>query len=228
MTALIYAALLLGYPFLASATTERFGVRVSAVALAAFAGLTLFGVRRASRLSDGAGRASRGALVALPILAALFDERTFLLLVPAGVYTLLALVFLDSLQQEVSLLERGVRWLHPWAPDFIRSYLRKLTLFWVGFFALNALGIAGLAVAAPVSTWEAYTRYGVYALMGLISLVEFVVRKAWFRYYFHNGPIDRTFAQFFPAEATEAGRRSSAYIRHMREQMAREAAESSS
>ena len=56
-----------------------------------------------------------------------------------------------------------------------------------------------------------------------ISALEFFVRKTWFRYYFHGGAFDRFWAKLFPAENTEQGRRSAAYIQRYREKAAGDA-----
>jgi len=48
--------------------------------------------------------------------------------------------------------------------------------------------------------------------MLVASGVEFLVRKTWFRYYFHGGWFDRVWAKLFPAEATPEGRRSMQHI----------------
>jgi uncharacterized membrane protein len=217
---LAWAAVVFGYPFAAREALARFGVAPCATVLALFATASLLLARRTARRAVGAGLASGLGLVALPAAAALTGDRTPLLFVPAWVYVILAQVFRASLREEGSIVERGVQLLHPWAPDFIRSYCRKLTAGWAVFFGANAAAIAALAAAAPLPWWEAYTSWIQYALMGAISAVEFVVRKAWFRYYYRGGPVDRLLASFFPAEATPEGRRSLEYIRRMREELA--------
>ena len=80
--------------------------------------------------------------------------------------------------------------------------------------------IAGLALSGRAAPWQAVTGWGIYALMLAISALEFFVRKTWFRYYFHGGLFDRFWARLFPAENTEQGRRSAAYIERYREQAA--------
>ena len=84
----------------------------------------------------------------------------------------------------------------------------------------SAAVIAGCALAGSVGAWRAVTGWGIYALMLLVSGLEFFVRKTWFRYYFHGGPFDRLWSGLFPPENTEQGRRSAAYIRRCREEMA--------
>ena len=77
-------------------------------------------------------------------------------------------------------------------------------------FLLNALGIAALALFAPPAWWRAFTGWIVWLVFGVISLVEFVVRKTHFRNY-DGGPIDSAFEFFFPADGNEMGRRANAY-----------------
>jgi hypothetical protein len=57
--------------------------------------------------------------------------------------------------------------------------------------------------------------------MGGFAAAEFLVRKTWFRYYFHGGPFERFWAWLFPAERTARGRRSLAYIEAYRAERAR-------
>ena len=51
-----------------------------------------------------------------------------------------------------------------------------------------------------------------------LSVVEFLFRKSWFRYYFRGGPFDRLWSRLFPAERTAQGRRSIEAIRRYREE----------
>lgn len=140
-----------------------------------------------------------------------------LLLVPSWAYLVVAFVFWRSTADGSSLIERFVQRVHPYAPDFIGPYCRKVTLAWGCFFGLHALVLAALALVAPLHWWEGYTTWVVLPLSVAGSLVEYLIRKTWFRYYPYGGPIDRLFSRFFPAEATEAGRRSQAYILSRRE-----------
>ncbi len=59
--------------------------------------------------------------------------------------------------------------------------------------------------------------------MLLFGLVEYLIRKTKFRYYPYGGPIDRFFSTWFPAENTEMGRRSQAYILARQRQLADDA-----
>jgi uncharacterized membrane protein len=230
---LVGAALALGafvYPFVAAGALERWGVRAVAAALLGVSVLSLalspLGLRRAARARVGAelGVAPGLGVALLSALAAWSGERLWLLLVPSWAWAVAAWLFWHSARAGSSLLETGVRLLHPYAPDFIGPYCRRLTLAWSAFLLANALAFAALALAAPLGWWHAYTRWGVYALMLALGAAEFVFRKAWFRYYPYGGPVDRVFAALFPSQNTAAGRRSHAYIVEMRRKLLREAA----
>jgi uncharacterized membrane protein len=156
-------------------------------------------------------------------LGAISGQRAGLLLLPAIVYLAVADFFRRSLAREDSILERGARWIVPEAPDFIRGYCRGLTWLWAGLLAAGGIVSGVLAMAGPPEAWRAFTGWGIYAVMTAITCVEFLVRKTWFRYYFHGGPFDRFWSKLFPAESTERGRRSAEYIRRFREQAAQNA-----
>lgn len=213
---------LLAYPYLVEGLIARFGVRASCGALLLVSVVSI---------AFGAGTRSAFAAPAWPGLAiaavlgvgALTGQRGALGLVPAIVYLGLADLFRRSLAREDSLIERGARWIAPEAPDFIRGYCRGVTWLWAALLAASAVAIAGLALAGPSSSWQAFTGWGIYALMLVVCGLEFFVRKTWFRYYFHGGPFDRLWSSLFPAENTEQGRRSAEYIRRFREAAAQSA-----
>ena len=208
----LLAAGVVAYPYLLEAALPRFGASKVAVAL-----LFAVAVSAALRGRSGVG-ALRGAAapsIGIPILlaaAAASGKDLFLQLVPSAVYLTLASWFYASLSSGDSIVERAARYLVPEAPDFIRSYCRKLTGLWVAFFAASAVALACLAIAGARSAWAFATGKGIYALMLAASAVEFLVRKTWFRYYFRGGWFDRLWSRLFPAENTPEGRRSMRHI----------------
>lgn len=213
---------LLAYPYLLGGLLARFGVRASCAILLA---ISLVSIALGARARAAVGARAWPALaIAAALLAGLLSGRPgALLLIPAIVYLGVAEVFARSLAREDSILERGVRFLLPVAPDFIRAYCRGVTWLWTGLLAASGVAIAGLALAGSLAAWQAVTGWGIYALMLVVSAIEFFVRKTWFRYYFHGGPFDRFWSRLFPAENTEQGRRSAEYIRRFREQAAQNA-----
>ncbi|HEY8155411.1 MAG TPA: hypothetical protein VII72_14900 [Myxococcota bacterium] len=213
---------LLAYPFFVEGLIARFGVRASCGALLVVS-LASLALRRRARweldLPAWPGPAIAGVLA----LGAISGRGDALLLIPAIVYLGLADLFRRSLSREDSLIERAARWIVPEAPDFIRGYCRGVTGLWAALFAASAVAIAGLALAGSGNLWQAVTGWGIYALMLGVCGLEFFVRKTWFRYYFHGGPFDRFWSSLFPAENTERGRRSAAYIQRYREEAAQSA-----
>lgn len=219
----VVGLIVIAYPHVLDQALERLGVRGAAASLLVLASSSLLLPRRGLASETLRGAAPVLGVPLLLLLAAISGDRVYLLLVPAVVQLALAGTFEASLRREDSLIERMARFLIPAAPEFIRPYCRKLTRIWVAFFVLNALVIAGLAVAGPVSHWKAWTGWIAYALMLVFGVLEFFVRKSWFRYYLHGGPFDRLWARLFPPEKTAAGRRSQAYIEKRRAELAEEA-----
>jgi uncharacterized membrane protein len=214
--ALLLGLVLVGFPPLVEAARERLGIRGVAAALLAA------GVPLALALRGRRGPAPLGAGALLPplvlALAALTGTEVFLRLVPAAVCAAVALAFAASLGAPQSLIELAIRALVPAAPDFVAGYCRGLTLFWAVFFAASSLLGAWLAIVGPLEGWRAWTGWGNLAAMLAVSGPEFLIRKTWFRYYFHGGPFDRLWSRLFPAENTERGRRSLEAIRRWREE----------
>ncbi len=207
-----------GYPWLVSAALECFGLRpvAAAGAVLALAALALQ-VATLRRPHPVATAVQLGGLVALGA-AALADDRTPLLLVPALVQAGLCAVFARSLAEPVCIVHRAARIMQPLVPDWIGPYCRGVTLAWSAFFAANALAIALLAVAGSLAWWTKWTGAGLWAASGAGMALEFVVRKSLFRYY-PGGAVDRLWSALLPAENTARGRRSMEYIRLMRSRM---------
>lgn len=217
----LLAGALVVYPWAIDAALARFGVRPVAAALLALA-LLGGGLRFApSRMPRDALPRVPGfpaAIVALLLAALVSGDLRALVLVPAAVHLWLALLCAASLREPLSLMERAARFLQPRAPDFIRSYCRKLTALFAVLFAANAAVIAWLVLDGAPEARRAFSAWGVWTPMAAVSAVEYFVRKSWFRYY-AGGLLDRLWAAWLPAENTERGRRSLAYIQQARAEM---------
>lgn len=181
--------------------------------------LSLFGSSGPSRFGVRLGRTPGLLAAGLGLAAFVSGERLPLQLVASWAYGVAAWVFWQSTRGGSSLIEQMAQAIHPYAPDFIGPYCRKVTLLWAAFLAGNALVLGVLAAAAPLAWWEGYTAFVIVPASIAGSVVEYLVRKTWFRYYPYGGPIDRLFMTFFPARATEAGRRSQAYIEARRKEL---------
>ena len=215
-----FTVFLFGYPIAIDTAAGVFGPRGVAVGvlIASLASAAFLRGSRSEWMPPVSGAPKIGLLVLLG-LAIFTDDRIYLRLIVPLVYVGLAVIFRDSLREPGSVIESLVRTIESAAPDFVRSYCRKLTAVWAWFFLANSIWMTGLLLLAPIEWWTLYSGRIVYALMLFLSVVEFLVRKTWFRYYFYGGPFDRLWSRLFPAEATEAGRRSAEYIRRIKEEL---------
>ncbi len=206
------------YPFLFEWLIARAGVRAGALGLVVY-GIFFALVRRAMGIPIQLLSLPHLMMLGIALVTAVTEDLRYLLLVPALIYLMLCKLFLDTLQQSVSMVEHVAKFIVPFAPDFIKPYCRKSTVGWSLFFAVNAVVISWLALTGRVEMWRSYTGWIVFALIGAICAVDFVVRKWWFRYYFHNNLFDRIWSRLFPAEDTRMGRLSMEYIRRKREEL---------
>jgi len=163
---------------------------------------------------------------AVPVFIALavaLDSHTLMKMLPALISLYLLATFSWSLHSGPPMIERFARLVEGDLPPFTQPYCRKVTWVWCGFFAVNALVVSVLALAAPPRWWTLYTGLVLYLALGAIGGAEFLVRKWWFRYY-GDGPVDRLLASIFPSEGTANGRRSLAYVERRRSLAANSAA----
>jgi len=215
------AMLVLLSGFAAGSLVDWLGVRSAAVLLLVMAAGAAIGLGNAlSAHSRSLSRIERALLVGSLVVATLSRSTLALALVPAIVHAGVARVMLASLEDEQSIIETAARISHPLAPSFIRPYCRKLTVVWGSLFAASAIVTTALAFGgldAALRTWTGWLFWG---LLAGFSLIEFLWRKAWFRYY-GRGPLDRLLSRVFPAGNTERGRRSQAHLLQMRAELAR-------
>lgn len=215
------AALVLLSGFAAGPLVEWLGVRSAAVLLLAMAAAAAWGLGSAvSTHGKTLSLAERALLIGTLLFATVSQSALALALVPAVVHAAVARVMFGSLGDGRTIIEIGARLSHPLAPAFIGPYCRKLTVVWGSLFASSAVITAMLALAGADAMHRTWTGWLFWTLLGAFSAVEFFWRKAWFRYY-GRGPLDRFLARLFPAERTERGRRSQAYLMRMRSELAR-------
>jgi uncharacterized membrane protein len=197
---------------LAAWGVQKFASLLLVMELASLLGWQLLGTQRVPLYQ-------RVALLALPALAVGTGDALYLRLIPAAIQTMIAALFVVSLRGGGgSLFYDAAKTLHPYAPDFIAPYCRKSTIVFAGIFSLLAIAAAWLAFAPPASGWGSATGLWIWTPVIAASLVDWVVRKWWFR-YFGPGPLDQLLKRVLPPENTEAGRRSLEYIRRMRAQL---------
>lgn len=220
LIATLVAALILVFPQIFDILVERVGVRGIAVAgglwwLLSLGMARVTGIRRFLPVL-----VSAVLVVGIPALlaaAAFSDSRAPLKLIPPLVHLYLALFFFTSIKGGDSLIYQGARFLVPEVPSFIAPYCRVTTACWGVFFLLSALGVASLSLFGSDESWRLASGSGFVSLIGILSVIEFLIRKTWFRYYFRGHIFDRVWSRWFPAEATPRGRQSLEVIRQFRE-----------
>lgn len=206
------------YPFLTEMALARWSTRSVAISFAILALLGAVVRWIFQREKNRFFLVPCGGALMLLVLAAIFEDATYLLLFPALINLLLFGLCARSLVGDrVSLVEKMARSIQPHLPDFTQSYCRKVTAMWALFFAVNVVVISALALhpnASDTDLWKLYTQQIYFGIVVVINIIEFFFRKLWFRHY-NQSPIDRLLNAIFPAENTERGRRSREYVRHM-------------
>lgn len=190
----------LSFPLLVHLGASRFGARTTGAGAALVVALLL-----ARRLRAGARTALDPFLLAagaLGIATLALDDARALRLVPALASALACRVFVDSLRAgRMPVVEQVARSIEGDAlPGYFVPWLRAMTRVWAGFLLVNTALCAGLALAAPLAAWTAWTAGGFYLASGLLLAGEWVVRKLRWRWY-RDGLVDRALARVFPAHA---------------------------
>ncbi|TAJ54593.1 MAG: hypothetical protein EPN60_06300 [Nevskiaceae bacterium] len=72
-------------------------------------------------------------------------------------------------------------------PPYLRSYTRRLTWFWTGFTASLALVALLLCLSGQLQLWSWFANVFSYVLIGLVLVVEYLLRRHWFPAYAHPG-----------------------------------------
>ncbi len=192
---------LVAYPIAVTIGLEHTSTRALALGLAALVAVGLaFRLRGPQRAHALAVARVPGALVLVLLVASLFDDRRFVLALPAVTNALFLVQFVSSLRT-VPIAERFARLEQRGEVTAAQiDYCRKLTIVWSLFFAVNGVACAALALFAPLAWWTLYTGLLSYLALGALVVVEYVVRKARFRTY---GPalVDRALARVFPPRA---------------------------
>jgi uncharacterized membrane protein len=152
--------------WLAASVAIVFALRFVALRLAGVAGLTH------SRL---------GFLclagMALATLSLLQQRADAMLFYPALVNAVLFLAFGYSLVRPPTVIERIARLTDGDLPPAAITYTRRVTIVWLGFFAVNGSIALYTAIATPLETWAFYNGAVAYLLIGTLFGAEWLVRR---------------------------------------------------
>jgi uncharacterized membrane protein len=194
----LHAVFVVLYPAIVYIALTRLGARAAGllVAAALVVGLALRarGERREHAVS---ALGVPLTLIGVALLGAVFDDERLVLALPVIANLALLAHFAASLRG-MPIVERFARAIDDdvWPEQVV--YCRKVTVLWCGFFAVNAVAIAALAVFAPLAWWTLYAGVGSYVLVGAMVSAEYVVRRYLFRKYGTN-PFDRVLSRLMPA-----------------------------
>lgn len=201
MTQVLGVAAAVAYPFLVYAALDHFGPRgVAMVVLVVFApGLGWRVARRGPRAALSGRGAVAAAVLALAAGAFALREAGLALLVPVVINLGLMILFGSTLMSERPLIERFARLQHPELEPPEVAWCRLWTVIWTGFFGFNVVLVSALALLAPLKWWVVYTGGIAYALMGVLFVVEYLLRKLRFGRY-DDHLLDRALAWLLGAD----------------------------
>ncbi|HEY0252137.1 MAG TPA: hypothetical protein VGC41_11460, partial [Kofleriaceae bacterium] len=170
------------------------------------AALTLLGwvIVRTIPIVLAAKREHVRAALTLPAIAVVFaalgwvfDNGTWLMILPAATQASFGLAFLRSLKT-TPMIENFARMVKPELSDGEVAHCRAWTRIWgLYLIAVAAFGLV-LAAYASLKLWTIYVGLISYGLVGVLFAVEYVVRKYKFRDYGRN-PLDWLLSKLFPS-----------------------------
>lgn len=166
------------YPFCVYFGIQQFGPRVLGLIL-----LLLFAVRyftfkeKAGFFRGNLLPAASAVGVAFCIFSILADRVDSLKFYPVLSNVFLFILFATSLKQPPNIVERLARSRHPELTPRGVMHARQATLIWCGFFALNGCAALYTAFCSDIKTWTLYNGFVSYLIMGILFLIEFIVRR---------------------------------------------------
>jgi len=86
-------------------------------------------------------------------------------------------IFAYSLLWPPTVIERIARLQHPELPLEANSYLRKVTMAWLGFFLINASILAATAFSGSMRSWTLYNGLISSPATGALFGREFLIRQ---------------------------------------------------
>jgi uncharacterized membrane protein len=194
----ISALFIVASPWVLYWTLSRHRVGVAAVTLIGWV------IVRTIPVLMSAKREQRVAALQLPAIALVFtglgwvfNSGTWLLILPSATQATFGLAFLRSLSG-TPLIEHFARMMKPALSAAQQAHCRRWTAVWgIYLLVLAAIGL-GLARWAPLAVWTAYVGVLSYVLIGVLFVIEYVIRKTRFRDYGRN-PLDWLLSKLFPA-----------------------------
>ena len=176
LLSILSAIVLLAYPFAIYYGLNQWGIATVAGVLGGLFLLRILGGNKA-RLRELKYIAWATGLVgiSLTVLALVFKESSYFTYYPVCVNLLMLLLFLSSLWQEETLIERFARLQDPDLPDYAVAYTRTVTKVWCCFFIING-AIALITRFISLDIWTLYNGLISYLFAGCLFAIEWLVR----------------------------------------------------
>ena len=174
----LFACLLLCYPFMVFFGFKYFEPRVVSLALIVI--LLLRFVFLSKKTKDISLLSTRLSLLAgflILIAVQIFNKGIFIKLYPFFMSAIFFFSFAYSLKHKPSMAERFARMQHKKLPAKATRYLRKVTLLWCVFFVLNGTIALYTTFFTPIEVWTFYNGFLSYILMGVLFILELIFRQ---------------------------------------------------
>ncbi len=111
----------------------------------------------------------------LALLASIFKDSSWFTYYPVIVNLLMLSLFMSSLWQKETMVERFARLQEPELPDYAVTYTRTVTKVWCLFFVING-SISLTTSFMSMEVWTLYNGLLSYLLAGLLFAIEFATR----------------------------------------------------
>ena len=163
------------YPFAVYIGLNNLQPGYLAIVLVAFVLLRIFLVR--SNLKKLPWLLPASVLGIVAILASAFTDSTIgFKLYPLAINFAMLMVFTFSYFKPPTVIETFARLSEKKLPPSAIKYTAKVTLVWCLFFIINGLVSLYTAVFMSLDSWMIYNGFISYVLMGILMLVEYLVR----------------------------------------------------
>ncbi len=170
----IFVVLTILYPFVVYLTLGHLEPRILALIL-----LVVYGTRYLIGRATAPGYAAWlfAGIASFAVFVFATGSQSTLYYYPVLINLILFVLFGYSLLYPPSVIERIARLREPDLPASGVAYTRKVTLAWLGFFLLNGSIALATAIHGNIALWSLYNGFIAYMLMGLLFLVEFLIRR---------------------------------------------------
>jgi uncharacterized membrane protein len=170
----IFGALTILYPFVVYLSLGHLEPRILALIL-----LVVYGTRYLLGRSTAPSYTAWlfAAIASFAVFVFTSGSQSTLYYYPVLINLILFVLFGYSLIYPPSVIERIARLREPDLPASGVAYTRKVTLAWLVFFVLNGSIALATALHGDIAAWSFYNGFIAYILMGLLFLIEFLIRR---------------------------------------------------